>query len=177
MGKHKVEKYEFFDKNNVKKYFDADSIQDEIEKACKEYGISYGKEKGGFAKSLAEITEKMNPQFYIQKLPEETSNVIKFHQLLVENPNLPIVPMVDSEICSEDYARCMGSFGSSWVDDYCIGQNDRMWCKSDFDNDINEALETILPWHEFEKIPEGKEKEVYDNLPWTKAIIVNIDLP
>lgn len=152
------------------KYFDADSIQTEIKKACEEYGISYGKEKGGFAKRLAEITEKVNTQVVLE------NNKANLFCLIAENPNLPIVPMVDSEIGCEDYARCMGSFGCAWVDEYCLS-NDRMWCKSDFDNDINDALETILPWHKFEKIPDGGEKEAYDNLPWTKAILVNIDLP
>lgn len=42
-----------------------------------------------------------------------------------------------------------------------------------------DALEKCLPESEFDALPETENKcrSVYDALPWSKAIIVNIDLP
>lgn len=41
-----------------------------------------------------------------------------------------------------------------------------------------DALEKCLPESEFDALPETENKcrSVYDALPWSKAIIVNIDL-
>ena len=107
-------------------------------------------------------------------------NTKKRLDLIQQNPDLPIVPMVDAEIVSgDDWGRWMGSFGAARVDEYLIPPQDYdpMLFKSD--DDVFDVLEKCLPEAEFDALPE-KESEcrpVYDALPWVKAIIVDINLP
>lgn len=41
-------------------------------------------------------------------------------KLLKENPDLPILPLVDSEIIGEDHARYIGSIGNVCVGEYAV---------------------------------------------------------
>lgn len=47
------------------------------------------------------------------------------------------------------------------------------------DGDVFDVLERHLSDEEFERLPESEEecRKIYDALPWTKAILVNIDTP
>lgn len=104
----------------------------------------------------------------------EKQNREKLLRLITENPDLPIVPMVDGEIAQDDgYGRWMGAWGSCCIGEYVIGKN-RVCFR---DGDIEEAITETIGWPTYEKMTERQAKEVYETLPWTKAIIVNIDMP
>lgn len=47
------------------------------------------------------------------------------------------------------------------------------------DDDVADTLEKYLSAAEFDALPEDESecRQLYDALPWTKAIIVSIDLP
>lgn len=108
----------------------------------------------------------------------KSENIKNLIQLVKENPELPIVPMVDGEIPGDDCGRWMGAFGCAYVDEYLLIYNkERVAFKSD--DDIFEVLECCLTDEEFEALPktEAERRSCYDALPWIKAIIVNIDLP
>lgn len=95
-----------------------------------------------------------------------------------ENPDLPVVPMVDSEIVADDCGYWLGSWGRACVDEYFISERaERVFFKSD--DDVFDVLEKHLSYEEFEALPESEEecRPYYDKLPWIKAIIVYIDLP
>lgn len=98
----------------------------------------------------------------------------KLIELIKENPDLPIVPMVDAEICEEDWGRWMGSWGNSRVDEYLVTKEEVVF-KSD--DDIFDALEKFLFFKEYEELPEDEDecRKYYDALPWKKAIIININ--
>ena len=54
---------------------------------------------------------------------KERKNREKLFALLRENPDLPVVAMVDSEIVADDgYARWMGSWGSCYIGEYISGE-------------------------------------------------------
>lgn len=96
-------------------------------------------------------------------------------RLVKENPDLPILPMVDSEIVADDgYSRWTASWGSAYVEEYIIG-NEKVWFKND--KDAKEVLNDCVGGIDFYEMDEEKINEEYENLPWIKAIIVNIDLP
>ncbi len=98
-------------------------------------------------------------------------------QIIKENPDLPIVPIVDAEIVDDDYGRYLGAWGGAYVDEYIVGKyyDDRVIFKSD--NDVFNALEHCMSHEKFEALPDDEEKcrPYYDNLPWVKAIIVYIN--
>ena len=47
------------------------------------------------------------------------------------------------------------------------------------DDDVFDALEKYMSYEEFEKLPDSESecRPYYEKLPWTKAIIVYINLP
>ena len=110
----------------------------------------------------------------------ERKNRDELFKLMQENPELPVIPFVDGEIIvGDDFGIWMGSWGASCIDEYLIPPQDYnpVICKSD--DDVFDTLEKCLPVEEFYRLPdiESECRKYYDALPWTKAIIVNIDPP
>lgn len=105
-----------------------------------------------------------------------SENVRNLLALIEAHPELPVVPMVDAEICGDDYGTYMGTWGSSRVDEYLIA-GDLVLFKSD--DDVIDVLERALNEDDFNGLPENDEecRPVYNALPWKKAIIVNITTP
>lgn len=106
---------------------------------------------------------------------EKTARLL---ELVKENPELPIVPMVDGEIVAgDDFGVWMGAWGSARVDSYVIDQNDMVQFKSD--DDVFDVLERCLSEEEFDALPETESecRAAYDALPWKEAIIVDVVAP
>lgn len=100
-------------------------------------------------------------------------------RLIAENPSLPVVPMVNSEVVADnDYAYWFGSFSNPTVDEYvCV--NERFYTRDNQD-EIEDYFSTYL----CDDYPDMPDEEFYkmihekvEALPWKKAIIVYIDLP
>ena len=109
---------------------------------------------------------------------KERKNREELFKLMQENPDLPVVAMVDGEIPGDDSGYWLGAWGSAHIDEYLFTHN-REWMVFKSDDDVFDVLERHLTDEEFEKLPETEEecRPFYDALPWTKAIIVYIDLP
>lgn len=116
-----------------------------------------------------------------KKRNEMKEKLQKFLNLVAENPDLQVVPMVDGEICGDDYACYMGEWGDAYIDEYimCSGWafGGAILFKSL--DDMEDVFEKYLTHEEYEKLPEDEfqRTEIYNNLPWKKAIIVNINQP
>lgn len=96
-------------------------------------------------------------------------------KLMQENPDLPVVPTVDSEVvCDDDCARWTGSWGSASIDEY-LAHDGRVFFRSDDDTD--DVLGYVLDGEEYIKMTDEEVEAAYNALPWVKAIIVNIDTP
>lgn len=106
----------------------------------------------------------------------QRQNLLNLFELIKQNPDLPIVPIVDYEIVADDYATYwMASWGSARIDSYIFG-NERVWYLSDGKEEIFENLFEFpagLPKEQEEKFIE----DAVSSLPWTKAIMVKIELP
>ncbi len=109
---------------------------------------------------------------------KECKNREELFRLMRENPELPVVPMVDGEIPGDDSGYWLGAWGSAMIDEYLL-TNNREWMVFKSDGDVFDVLERHLSDEEFEKLPETEEecRKVYNSLPWTKAIIIYIELP
>lgn len=106
-------------------------------------------------------------------------NIEKLLQLIKENPDLPILPMVDGEVCGgDDYNYWMGAWGRCRIDEYLIDEWYGDGCvrfKSDGDEDtIIEGIAEIK-YDGTDEDYEKAEKEVASM--WKKAIVVYICLP
>lgn len=109
---------------------------------------------------------------------KEKNNREELFKLIQGNPDLPIIPFVDSEIVADDGGYWLGSWGSASIDEYFYSKRaERYFFKSD--DDVFYTLERHLSYEEFEALPESEEecRPYYNKLPWNKAIIVYINLP
>lgn len=105
-----------------------------------------------------------------------TKNIETLLRLVQENPDLPVVPMVEGRIAWDDGDYFMAAFGAAEVDEYIVSrQDDRIYFKSD--DDVFDVLEHVLSDEEFDTLPQSEAecRPYFEALPWTKAIIVYID--
>lgn len=106
-------------------------------------------------------------------------NIEKLIALASENPDLPILAMVDGEIvCGDEYGRWCAQIGECYVDEYLIDEwygDDCVRFKSAGDEDtIIEGIAEIK-YNGSDEDYERAEEEI--KTLWKKAIILNIDLP
>lgn len=125
--------------------------------------------------------------FYKKSLLLESNyneNTAKLLRLIKENPTLPVVPMVYSEVVADDgYSTWLGSFGDCYVDEYVqteLHGEERFVTKGD-QSEIEEYLvDKLLDGDGRYLSDEQVERlahEQAEDLPWKKAIIVYIGLP
>lgn len=99
-------------------------------------------------------------------------------ELVKQNPDLPILPMVDSEIVGDDgYCRWMGSWGDSYIGEYIKGREHIYYRDDDDFGEIEELLSEEYGHAAFDDMSVEMAKKAYAEMPWIKAIIVAIDLP
>lgn len=106
----------------------------------------------------------------------ERKNRDELFRLMKENPDLPVVPVVDGEICGDDRGYWLAGWGESRVDEFLICKRaERTAFKSE--DDVFGTLEDYLSYDDFDKLPdlESENRPIYDALPWKKAIIVYIE--
>lgn len=118
-----------------------------------------------------------------QHIEKQQERFQKLLQLIKENPNLRIVPMVESEIVADDYyAYWIGNWGEAKIDEiYCSGDNERIYIRSEdeeslIDEVFNriEAIETNKYLSD-DELYKKAEKEV-ESYNWEKVIVVYITL-
>ena len=108
----------------------------------------------------------------------EKENREKLFQLMQENPELPVVAMVDSEIVADDgYNRWLGVWGYSYIGEYLIGEEHLFFREDDDPSEVDRALSERYGDDYYTDMTDEQEAEAYAGLPWIRAIIVNIDLP
>ena len=109
----------------------------------------------------------------------ERKNREELFKLMQENPELPVVAMVDSEIVQDDgYSRWMGAWGSSSIEVYFIGEERIHFREEDDFDEVEETLtDGQVCYDDFEAMSDEEAVGAYNSLPWIKAIVVNIDLP
>jgi hypothetical protein len=100
-------------------------------------------------------------------------------KLIEENPDLPVVPMVDSEVVADDsYTYWMGKWGECKVTEYYLGNE-----KVHFRDDDEEDVLCDMSGCKYDHDPQGRYiydltddewDALYKSIPWTKCIVVYI---
>lgn len=104
----------------------------------------------------------------------QKENIEKLLDLIEKNPELPILPMVDSEVVHDDYCTYWAaSWGKARIDSYCFS-NERIWFLSDDRDEIFDAFYS-MPIDLSAEQEEIFIENAVSSLPWKKAIIVNIE--
>ena len=107
------------------------------------------------------------------------TNIEELLQLIKDNPELPIISMVDSEIVADDGGYWMGEWGISKVEEYYLGC-ERVHIKDDDDEEeVLSDLSGCRYGHDFQDrdiydLPDEEWNKLYAELSWEKAIIVYI---
>ena len=95
--------------------------------------------------------------------------------LLMNNPDLPVICWVDSDIIPDyEYGRYQGSFGDCHIIEYIDVEMYRDYREFVYKDDTEE-YEAFLA--ETTDMTDEEIAEFINNIQWTKAIAVNIDLP
>ena len=69
-------------------------------------------------------------------------------KLVQEHPDLPVIPMVDGEICiCADWARYMAEIGSCYLDEYVLMGERVYFDRCDFSEDLYDAFADELCEH------------------------------
>ena len=109
------------------------------------------------------------------QLPSSLNNLVELTQ---KHPGIPIVPMVDGEVVSEEGSiRWMGSFGSSYLAKVYIGKDRVYFFDDTCHEDIDECLRDSGLFWETCDLSEEDALTYYRNLSWKSVIAVNIDMP
>lgn len=103
------------------------------------------------------------------------TNTEKLLQLIKENPELPIVPMVDSEIVGDDsYGWWIGRWGNAEVGHYYLGRECVHFKEEDDEEDVLNDLAGSEYGRDIYDLSDKEWDELYDSIPWIKAIMVRI---
>ena len=110
------------------------------------------------------------------------SKIEELLRLMRENPDLPIIPMVWSEIVAEESSSYwIGSWDRCELTEYYIGRE-----HVHFKDDDAEDILTDMVGCEYGETKDGKDiwdlsdkewNELFASLPWVKAIVVYIESP
>ncbi len=101
--------------------------------------------------------------------------ISEFCNLVKENPNLPVLCMVDSDVVADDsYCRYGATIGHSRIDRYvCVSE--RIYFYDD--EDFFDILEKIYDYELLQSKSQSELIKMYNELNWVKVIVLSIDEP
>lgn len=106
---------------------------------------------------------------------EQQEKIKELIQLIQENPELEIVPMVAYEVCgSDDFAYWMGAWGKTEIDEYWCS-DERIYFRSEDEDSLVDDV-----WDredEYPNISREDAEKIVSGYDWTKCICVRIELP
>lgn len=114
-----------------------------------------------------------------KKLQYQQEKINELLNLIKENPDLMIVPMVDSELVADDgFNWWMGSWGKAEVDEIYISDERVHLRSADEDSLIDEICDNLDNFDD-RTAEEAYElaKEEVSQYKWQKVITVSINLP
>lgn len=109
---------------------------------------------------------------------QKGKNMNDLIKLITENPDLPIIPMVDSEVVADDGGYWMGKWGRCEVTEYYMGR-ERVWFKDDDEEDVLNDLVGCRYGHDYDgndiyELSDDEWDALYKKVPWKKVIVVYI---
>ena len=112
---------------------------------------------------------------------KEKKNREELFRLMKKHPDLPVMPLVDSDVVLDgDYRYWFGSWGSCHIGEIYYGQ-EYIHIRGDEDE---EYVLSDMKGCSYYEAPDGRELKdlteeewdgLYKSLPWKKCILVNIN--
>lgn len=99
-------------------------------------------------------------------------------KLIEENPELPVVAMVDSEVVAEDGGYWLGKWGRCRVTEYYVGR-EYIHFRDDDEEDVLNDLVGCKYGHDSQgqdiyDLADAEWDALYKSIPWIKCIAVYI---
>lgn len=115
----------------------------------------------------------------MNRMELQQSSIIHLLKLVQENPDLEIIPMVDSAVVfNDDHCYWAGSWGRASIDEYWV-DDERIYFRSEDEDDLIEnEVDNIYELYDestTDKELEEIAKEKINKYNWQKAIIVRIN--
>lgn len=99
-------------------------------------------------------------------------------KLIQENPDLPIVPMVDAEVVADDCGYWMGKWGRCEVTEYYLGREKVHFRDDDEEDVLNDLVgckySYDLQGRDIYDLSDEEWDNLYQSVPWVKCIVVYI---
>lgn len=114
-----------------------------------------------------------------RKAEDDMKNVEKLLDLIRENPDLPVIPLVDSEVVADDgYSYWLGKWGTAEITEYYLGR-ELLHLKSDDAEDVLSDMQGCRygrdrQGRDIYDLSDEEWTRLYESLPWKKAIAVHI---
>lgn len=111
----------------------------------------------------------------------KNKNVNELLKLIEENPDLPIIPMVATEVvAADDYAWWIGEWGKCIITEYYEGR-ETIHFKDEDEEDVLSDLKGCRPYcdkngNDIYELPEEEWDRLYSSIPWIKCIAVYITI-
>ncbi len=118
----------------------------------------------------------------MNKIEQQKENLTKLMELVKENPDLRILPVVECEVVGDDSGLWIGGWDAAEIDEvYMDDAREQFFLKSWGFEDVVENKLDSLPAEEVEGLT---EEEIYalaekkaETLQWEKVIVVKITTP
>ena len=107
------------------------------------------------------------------------TKIINLLTLIKENPELKILPMVNSEcVGGDDYSYWSAEWGKAEIDEYYTNDERIYFKENDYDELVEKYMDSIV--EDLETLVTDEElgimaEKVVNDLKWIKAIVVHID--
>ena len=110
----------------------------------------------------------------------QKENIKALLKLIEENPDLEILPMVDTDcVGGDDYGSWAAQWGSSRVDEYYCGDERIYFRSGDYDGLVEEWIDNNYDQDEYKNLSDDEldkiAEEKVKGYDWVKAIVVYID--
>lgn len=108
------------------------------------------------------------------------SNIEKLLELVKENPDLPIIPMVDAEVVADDCGYWMGKWGDCKIKEYYEGEEKIHFKDDDEENVLNDMVGCEYSYDEqgrdIYELSDEEWDKLYKSIIWKKCIVVYITI-
>lgn len=114
----------------------------------------------------------------MKAIKKQQDKVEILFDLIKENPDLEILPMVDTEcVCDDSHGYWMANWGRARIDEYYCSDERVYFRENEFEDLVEDFMDRYyedysnLSDEEFEKLAEEK----VNGYEWVKAIIIYIE--
>jgi hypothetical protein len=112
----------------------------------------------------------------VNHIKVQQENIKELMRLVSENPELEIIPMVDSEcIIDDDFSSWAANWGKPKIDEYYVLDRRICFLSEDYDRLVEDEADKMFLDNNDDRELYRLAREKVDYYDWVKAIVVDIE--